>query len=262
MSQAAAYCRCTQKIRGMKVSEVGQYSLQSILATDLSTSDIMVVNANADNGELMTVLRTIRQSAPNLPVIVYTPISNTQLKVQIRNEPHTAVLFKPVRPAELRQMVGKLLDRDKTVTTEASPAVHVNESFAQTNPLDLLLVDDNLINQKVLIRLLKRLGYEPDLAVDGLEAVNQVSKKTYDLILMDIQMPVMDGLEATRQIRLMDQLSRQPRIVALTAAATEEDRLKCEAAGMDDFVTKPARIEDITGVITRLYTQTETREPR
>ena len=75
-------------------------------------------------------------------------------------------------------------------------------------------------------------------------------------------MPVMDGLEATRQIRLMDQLSRQPRIVALTAAATEEDRLKCEAAGMDDFVTKPARIEDITGVITRLYTQTETREPR
>ncbi len=242
---------------GMKVVENGQYSSKNMLVSDFATSDIMVVNLDLENGELMTVLHTIRQSAPDLPAVLYTPISNTQLKAQIRDEPLTEVLFKPVRPAELRQMLGKLLDRGKTVTAKAAAAVLVDESFALANPLDLLLVEDNLINQKVLLRLLKRLGYDPDLAVDGLEAVNQVTAKAYDLILMDVQMPVMDGLEATRQIRHMEQLSKRPHIVALTAAATEEDRLKCEAAGMDDFVTKPAKIEDLTGAITRFCSQTD-----
>src|SRR5690606_33499912 len=108
-----------------------------------------------------------------------------------------------------------------------------------------LLVEDNLTNQKVALRMLNRLGYEADVAVNGLEAVKAVHKQNYDVILMDVQMPEMDGLEATRQIRMDLALSEQPYIIAMTAAAMQLDREKCLEVGMDDFLAKPTRLEDL-----------------
>jgi CheY-like chemotaxis protein len=130
-------------------------------------------------------------------------------------------------------------------------ASELDESFGQRYPAQVLVVEDNAVNQKVLLRILQRLGYSAALAGDGAVAVEQAQRAEYSLIFMDVQMPVMDGLEATRRIRALQQQERRPYIIAMTAAATQEDRVHCLEAGMDDFVTKPASLERIALSIQR-----------
>ncbi|MCB0058505.1 MAG: response regulator, partial [Caldilineaceae bacterium] len=108
-----------------------------------------------------------------------------------------------------------------------------------------------LVNQKVILRILQRGGYEVDVVANGAEAVDAIATGAYDVIFMDVQMPVMDGLQATRTIRSLPELARQPYIIALTAAATEVDRHACLTAGMDDFIAKPAQAKDLLGAVER-----------
>jgi len=117
--------------------------------------------------------------------------------------------------------------------------------------LRILLVEDNSFNQMIALRLLGKLGYQADCAVNGLEVLKVLEHKSYDLILMDIQMPEMDGLEATRQIRLKEKNDgiNQVKIVAMTANAMIEDREKCLSVGMDDFISKPVRLEALATIL-------------
>ncbi len=115
--------------------------------------------------------------------------------------------------------------------------------------LRILVAEDNTINQRVAYLLLRNLGYEATLASDGREVLDLVEKQTFDLILMDIHMPLMDGVEATRQIRQTKAAGQQPRIFAMTAAITDEDRSNCQAAGMDGFLSKPVEIADMAKVV-------------
>ena len=107
-----------------------------------------------------------------------------------------------------------------------------------------------MVNQKVALRMLDRLGYRADLAGNGVEALAAVRRAPYDVVLMDMQMPEMDGLEATRRIRV-EPLDAQPRIIAMTANAMDGDRDACLAAGMDDYLAKPVRIEDLSRALER-----------
>jgi CheY-like chemotaxis protein len=120
-------------------------------------------------------------------------------------------------------------------------------------PLEVLLAEDNAVNQKVALGFLERLGYSADLAVNGIEALSLAEKHPYDLILMDLQMPEMDGLEACRQLRRRLPPGRQPKIVAFTANAMERDRDICLAAGMNDYISKPATLDAIAAVIRRQF---------
>jgi CheY-like chemotaxis protein len=117
----------------------------------------------------------------------------------------------------------------------------------------VLLADDNAINQKVAVTMISKLGYRADPAANGLEALAAVKRQHYDIIFMDVQMPEMDGLEATRQIRAhaAAEGGRGPWIIALTANAMQDDRDLCLAAGMDDYVTKPFKLPDITAALER-----------
>lgn len=117
--------------------------------------------------------------------------------------------------------------------------------------LRILLAEDNPINQKVAVRVLEKLGYRTDTVADGVEAVEAVTRRPYDVVLMDVQMPNMDGLEATRRIRSMPAPTRQPHIIAITANAFAEDKDQCLAAGMDDFLSKPVRSEDLAAALHR-----------
>jgi len=120
------------------------------------------------------------------------------------------------------------------------------------NSVRILLVEDNTFNQMIALRLLAKLGYHADCAMNGLEVLQALQNKSYDLILMDVQMPEMDGLEATRRIRLIEKdgdAVNKIKIVAMTANAMKEDREKCILMGMDDFISKPVRIEDLKGVL-------------
>jgi CheY-like chemotaxis protein len=125
--------------------------------------------------------------------------------------------------------------------------------LAETIPLEILLVEDNPVNQKVAIRYLQRMGYRADAVANGLEAVHAMRERDYQLIFMDVQMPEMDGYAATREIRAKTAQDRQPIIIALTANAMQGDRERCLAAGMDDYITKPVKIDEIQRIISQFF---------
>ena len=138
--------------------------------------------------------------------------------------------------------------RAEAVATEATAAkpagkTSIDPQMATRHPLRILLAEDNLVNQKLALRLLSQMGYSADVAVNGLKALEAIDAKPYDVVLMDVQMPEMDGLEASRQLAAKLKPHERPRIVAMTANAMQGDREECLAAGMDDYVTKPIRVE-------------------
>lgn len=118
-------------------------------------------------------------------------------------------------------------------------------------PLSILLAEDNLVNQKVALRVLKHLGYQADVVENGQAVIEAIASKSYDLILMDIQMPEMDGLEATQYIRNQELESQLPpiAIIAVTANATHDDQDICRQAGMNDYISKPIQIEKLKNIL-------------
>jgi CheY-like chemotaxis protein len=133
--------------------------------------------------------------------------------------------------------------------------------IAEDIPLEVLLAEDNAVNQKVALRFLERLGYRADAVANGLEAVTTLQNRHYDLVLMDLQMPEMDGFEATRQIRRRLPSTRQPKIVALTANAMQGDRELCVASGMDDYISKPVKMHEIAEAIRRHFGKSAETSP-
>ena len=130
------------------------------------------------------------------------------------------------------------------------PGAHdLDPEQASRHPLRILLVEDNAVNQKLALRLLSQMGYRADVTANGLEAVDAVERQPYDLVLMDVQMPEMDGLEATRLIVDRVDVARRPRIVAMTANAMDGDREKCIAAGMQGYISKPIRIDELVAAL-------------
>jgi len=114
------------------------------------------------------------------------------------------------------------------------------------------LAEDNAVNQKLALRLLSQMGYRADVAGNGLEAIEALERQPYDVILMDVQMPEMDGLDATRQINARWKQPDRPRIIAMTANAMQGDRERCLAAGMDDYVSKPVRVNELVSALSQV----------
>lgn len=125
----------------------------------------------------------------------------------------------------------------------------LRRDLGRSMPLRILVAEDNMVNQKVMLRILGRMGYRADLAADGTEVLAALRRQPYDLILMDVRMPELDGIETTRCIRAVSDLEPQPTIVALTAGVMQTDRERCLAAGMDDYVRKPVRAHDLQEVL-------------
>ena len=161
--------------------------------------------------------------------------------------------MKPLKQADLFNALTTALGNVKTVTKALRPRETIDSSLAARMPLRILIAEDNPINQQVARRILQQFGYQSDIVCNGQEAVNVVSKQRYDLLFMDVQMPVMDGLEATRQIRSILTPDQRPYLAAMTANAMKEDRALCLNAGMDDYISKPIRPGDLRDVISRAF---------
>jgi CheY-like chemotaxis protein len=123
--------------------------------------------------------------------------------------------------------------------------------MAHRCPLHILLAEDNVVNQKVALRMLEKMGYRADVATNGLDVLDVLEWRLYDVVLMDVQMPEMDGLEATHRIRTAWPAERQPYIVAMTAHAMQGDRERCLESGMDDYISKPVQVTELAGALLR-----------
>jgi len=177
-----------------------------------------------------------------LPLVLFSSLGRREAGDEDRL--FNAYLAKPIRQSHLFDTLASLLAQD--VAPRAEPAAgkpQLDPGQAKRHPLRILLAEDNVVNQKLALRLLQQMGYRADLASNGIEAVESLQRQAYDVVLMDVQMPEMDGLEASRQITARWQAQERPRIIAMTANAMQGDREMCLAAGMDDYLTKPIRVE-------------------
>ena len=150
---------------------------------------------------------------------------------------------------------------DGAASTAVPFAAGIDAAFAERHPLRILLAEDNAVNRKLALRLLQRMGYQADVAENGVEAIASIERRTYDVALMDVQMPDMDGLEATRRIVARWPAGERPRIVAMTANAMQGDREACLAAGMDDYLAKPIRVEALQAALADVAARLEAARP-
>jgi PAS domain S-box-containing protein len=154
-------------------------------------------------------------------------------------------LSKPVKPLLLRNLLTNLQMPQKGEPATVNNSQLDADSAAEDNLLTVLLAEDNPVNQKVAMSMLKRLGYKADVAGNGLEVLKALEQRAYDVILMDIQMPEMDGLDVTRWIRKRKEITEQPCIIAMTAYALEGDKQECLDAGMNEYLSKPIQLEEL-----------------
>jgi PAS domain S-box-containing protein len=160
-------------------------------------------------------------------------------------------LRKPIKRAELRTAVDSLFYQPIADIEAIQHSSH-SSNYAVERPLRILVAEDNPVNQQVTVLLLSQLGYRVDVAADGLAALNTLKRQSYDVVFMDMNMPEMDGLEASRRIHQEWANETRPWIVALTASALESDQLECRNAGTDDFVSKPVELNDLRAALERM----------
>jgi len=199
-------------------------------------------------GHMTGVQLATRLERGDRPVILLTPLS--WLETASDKEHITTHVTKPIRPSALRQTLVKVLNPNTSQQPAVSASV-IDPSLAVRFPLRILLAEDNAVNQKVALHILKRMGYRADVAANGAEVLEALKQRPYDVILMDVQMPKMDGLEATQRICNQWPPSQRPWIIAMTANALAGDRERCFQAGMDDYVSKPIKLEALADALNR-----------
>jgi CheY-like chemotaxis protein len=202
----------------------------------------------------LTLARAIRarREAQVLPLVLCSSLGRRELEAD--RTVFAAQLAKPLKPSQLYDALLGIFAGQAPLTrkTEGSPGL--DPEMAQRLPLRILLAEDNAVNQKLALRLLGQLGYRADVAGNGLEAIAALERQRYDVVLMDVQMPELDGLEAARVICQRWPQAERPRLIAVTANAMQGDREQCLEAGMDDYISKPIRVDELVAVLNQTPT--------
>jgi PAS domain S-box-containing protein len=191
----------------------------------------------------------------HLPLVLLSSIGRHQ---GAREEPglFDAALLKPAKPSQLFDALVIAVQRQRGGPTAAGETAPPVGATAPLRPEKILLAEDNVVNQKVAVAMLVRLGFRPDVVANGLEVLDAMQRRHYDIILLDVQMPEMDGFEVARRIRRDHPLpALRPRLIAITANAMQGDREVCLAAGMDDYVSKPVKAPELSAAIERVLHQ-------
>ncbi|MGZ3810455.1 MAG: two-component regulator propeller domain-containing protein [Mucilaginibacter sp.] len=194
--------------------------------------------------------KTIKTMPKPVPVIILSSIGDASRKKYPGL--FSAILIKPVKQNQLlKSIYAELSDVKEMVATEEKQNNVLSPEFAAQYPIDILIAEDNPVNQMLIERILVKLGYKAVVTNNGYEALQKIKEKPYDVLLMDIQMPVMDGFEATKNIRQLD--ISQPFIVAMTANALSEDREICLNQGMDSYISKPMKLDILVSILKEAY---------
>jgi CheY-like chemotaxis protein len=216
--------------------------------------DLAIVDMHMPGMDGTTLAARIREAGHALPLVLFSSLGRREVGDSV----FAATLAKPLHQSALFDTLAGLLSADAAPRQAAAPVKpRIDAQMAERHPLRILLAEDNVVNQKLALRLLQQMGYRADLASNGIEAVESVARQPYDVVLMDVQMPEMDGLEASRRITAKWKPTERPRIVAMTANAMQGDREECLAAGMDDYVTKPIRVDALVEALARAAPRAE-----
>jgi PAS domain S-box-containing protein len=223
--------------------------------------DVAILDMHMPEMDGVTLAREIRgqPAGGELPLVLFTSLGRREARAD--EQGFAAYLNKPIKPSQLFDaLVSVLADRPVHVQERVRSRTELDPDLARRHPLRILLAEDNVVNQKVALRLLGQMGYRADVAANGLEALDAIARQTYDVVFMDVQMPELDGFEASREITRRWPRDRRPRIVAMTANALQGDRELCVAAGMDDYVSKPIRVEELVATLERSHRRAEAGE--
>ncbi|MEL6843777.1 MAG: ATP-binding protein, partial [Bacteroidota bacterium] len=246
----------SQQLQSWRLTVVEMRSAKQLIkiTPQVTPPDLIMIALSPHDIETDTVA-IIRKAFPTVPVVIL----QTPGKKQTLSPQSGGLLFinQPWRKDRLYRDMYGLLEEQATAAIPKEEPPKQDRLLAEQYPLKILLAEDNLVNQKVALRMLSKLGYQADVVSNGIEALAALQTVSYDLILMDIQMPEMDGLEATHYIRKGQ--AEQPFILALTANAMTGDREKYLAAGMDDYVSKPLSPEALKQAILRLIKKLDPR---
>ena len=202
--------------------------------------NVLIVDHQAESHENEASDREPASQGHTLAAFLLLPVQKTPQKLP---KSVTGILHKPIK----RQLLYNALYSCLTgLEAKPGPFNHFfKEKLGDSHPLDILIAEDDKINQELAMLLFSRLGYSPDIVSNGKEAIEAVTRRTYDVVFMDVYMPEMDGLTATKSIR--SHLPRAcPQIIAMTASVTPHDRLRCQEANMDGFISKPIDVDILT----------------
>ena len=234
----------------------GKQALQ-ILAQEVNF-DLAIIDMQMPEMDGIELTQAIKQTQPDLPVILMNKTGNEKYK-------ECPALFNAVveKPLKHHIIIGQTLNllwqKGKDgLTKDQYTKQKLSVDFAKQYPLNILIAEDDKMNQKLVTKVLNKLGYDPQVSENGKDVLEVVSHKNYDLILMDVQMPEMDGLEATRMIRVC--LTEQPIIIAMTANTLQGDREECLKAGMDDYIAKPVRLDGLVDIIEKWALQGQQKQ--
>jgi CheY-like chemotaxis protein/HPt (histidine-containing phosphotransfer) domain-containing protein len=215
--------------------------------------DAIILDLQLPNIHLASFKDEIRQ-IPGGTAVPILLLSYTRLRAEENRGQEAGFSFyvhKPIQPSQLLEVMCKAMS--VTIQREKKPPVSptLDASLARRLPLRVLLADDNPINQRVGLSVLQKLGYQADVANNGIEVLKAIESQAYHVVFLDVQMPEMDGLEAARQICQRWPGPKRPCIIAMTGNALMGDRERCLAAGMDDYISKPVRVRDLQDALER-----------
>ncbi len=235
-----------------KVTDNPKIALEWIINNEIF--DLAILDYQMPQMDGLTLTQEIRKysAGKELPIIILTSIGKKENPETIAHLNLSGFINKPIKQTQLYDTLISVLSgaqglKKENQTTDSKIDPNLGERF----PLRILLAEDNAVNQKVALRILDKMGYRADIAANGYEAVNAVKHIHYDIVLMDILMPEMDGYAATKAIINELNSDKRPKIIAMTANAMQGDKEECLAAGMDDYVSKPIRIDELQESLTK-----------
>ena len=225
--------------------------------------DLAVIDMQMPDMDGVMLAREIREhrDASRLPLIMLSSLGRKELGAD--SAQFAAYLMKPIKQSVLYDALVEVFAGRPEGAAARIPAAtsQFDAQLAERLPLRLLLAEDNAVNQKLALQMLRKMGYRADIAGNGLEVLEALERQPYDIVLMDVQMPELDGLETTRRIRAQAaQGGAQPRIIAMTANAMQGDREQCLDAGMDDYISKPIQVKELQAALER-WGQRQSIEP-
>ncbi|RYY00265.1 response regulator, partial [bacterium] len=221
--------------------------------------DLAIVDMQMPEMDGVELSKKIRENftKQQLPIVMLTSLDKNKNEIEDADLIFSAYLHKPIKQLQLFNTLINIFSNTNYLVSKVKAAPKINQEMANNYPLRILVAEDNTINQKLALKTLEKMGYKAEIASNGIKVLEMMKKQDYDLIFMDVQMPEMDGLEATKII--IQEFPNRPRIIAMTANAMQGDDDICTKSGMDDYISKPFSIEDLQNILIKWSTKLPTQ---